>query len=197
MPPCYIVGGLPRDIVLSNFTGVIHLPKDVDVAIDTDVLEVLMQRVTGVVSRTPLGGFKWIPLGSEISIDIWQLRDTALDKARKLRPTIESFLAGVDLNIDWIAVGLHDQSVNDVACRYSFLDGMIRRDGLHPVESLRMDEYARALMASHKTHFRLWNECLSEISRMGHSFYPRAVRRLTFDGYLESEVKEAFDSIQA
>jgi hypothetical protein len=31
---------------------------------------------------------------------------------------------------------------------------------------------------------------------MGHSFYPRAVKRLSFDGYLESQVKEAFDRIQ-
>jgi len=194
--PTYIVGGLPRDVVFSNFTGMVHSPKDVDIVIDTDVLEPLMQRVTGAVSRTPLGGFKWTPLGSDISIDIWQLRDTVWIKAYGLQPTIESFLAGVDLNVDRIAVGLHDQSVNDVDCRRAFLGGTIHRDGLHPVDSLRMDEYARALMASHKTHLRLSNECLSEISRMGNSFYPRAVKRLSFDGYLESQVKEAFDRIQ-
>lgn len=193
--PTYIVGGLPRDVVFSNLTGVIHSPKDVDIVIDTDVLGSLMQRATGVVSRTPLGGFRWSPSGSDVSIDIWQLRDTVWIKAYKLQPTIESFLAGVDLNVDRIAVGLHDQSVNDVDCRLAFSSGTIHRDGLHRVDSLRTDEYARALMASHKTHLRLSNECLSEISRMGHSFYPRAVKRLSFDGYLESQVKEAFDSI--
>lgn len=185
-PEAFAVGGFPRDILRSQLSGEAAHPKDVDIVIDTDELAHAMGQVAGRVARTPFGGYRWSPTGASTTIDVWQLADTVWIREHRLPATIEMFLAGVDLNIDRIAVGLHDGSVIDGGCREAISSERIRLDATIRIDSLRCDEIARAFMASYKTGFPIENA--PALPKPLSAFIDRGWERLREDGYSDHDI---------
>ena len=165
--------------------------KDADIVIDTDNLANELGNFGGKLSRTPLGGFHWIPAGASGWIDVWQLSDTVWIRALHLPPTIESFLDGVDLNIDRIAVGLHNHMVIDRGC----LSGLARRyidlDAKFTLKELALDELARAVVAHLNTGYALSERVLSSLDHAAlAALLKRSSERLAGDGYPSERIAQ-------
>jgi hypothetical protein len=193
VPDVFAVGGFPRDVLLSRLRRRRTQSKDIDLVIDTENLSSAMADMQGEVTRTPLGGYRWIPLGSAIPIDVWQLADTIWIDEYRLPVTIDAFLSGVDLNVDRIAIGLHDGSVTDKGFMEAVRSSEIRLDASIRVDWLRNDEIARALMASYKTGFPVGTS-LAGLNPAA-DFAARAWQRLRGDGYSDHDIASALDAV--
>jgi hypothetical protein len=192
MTKAYLVGGFLRDLVRADMSGVATLPKDIDLIIDTYDLEAILKSTPGYLSGTPLGGYRWKPKGTTFWLDIWQLQDTVWIKELRLPVTIESFLDGVDLNIDRIALELHTGEFFDGKCREALAGRTIEIDSRVRVKELMYDEYARALMASYKTGFSLTESLSKRIQSADRAqLRRRAVERLRADDYADEDIREA------
>ncbi|HET9393380.1 MAG TPA: hypothetical protein VFO29_07680 [Candidatus Rubrimentiphilum sp.] len=188
----YLVGGFLRDLLRAETTGVATRPKDIDLIIDTKDLEAILKASPGYLSGTPLGGYRWKPRGTTFWLDIWQLHDTVWIKELRLPVTIESFLDGVDLNIDRVALELHTGEFFNGKCREALSGRMIEIDSRVRIKELMYDEFARALMASYKTGFSL----TESLSKRIYSADPaqlrrRAVERLRADDYADEDIRAA------
>jgi hypothetical protein len=162
--------------------------------IDTNTLASTLQAMPGTISRTSLGGFRWKTPEAEIPLDLWQLKDTVWIRERGLAPTITSFLAGVDLDIDRIAIGLHDGAVFGDDCYRAILEKRISLDAVYHLEALATDEYARALMARYKTGYALSDDLHVSIFRTDYSaLAKRAFERLGADGYSVDDIAMALE----
>jgi hypothetical protein len=189
-PVAYVVGGFPRDLIrLENDRDV--EPKDVDVVVDTADLARELAAMRGRRETTPLGGFRWTPPGSRVPVDIWQLADTIWIRELHLKPTIESLLAGVDLDMDRAAISLDgsDERVDDA--REALSTGEIRSNPIPEckISDLAEDEMARALLLSWKTGFTLspaLERQLEKTDRM--ALVDRAWSRFPREGYTPQEI---------
>jgi hypothetical protein len=153
--PMYVVGGFARDCVRARVEKRIIEPKDVDLVVATDSLASALAKLDGEIETTLFGGFRWTPPGAATWIDVWQLGDTVWIKSLYLRPTIESFLAGVDLNLDRIAVGLNSGEVIDGGCLQAIERRLIDLDAQIRLRALAEDELARAIILRVKTGYAL------------------------------------------
>lgn len=192
----YIVGGFPRDVVRSRLEGCRPSPKDADVVVEAENLDLALQRVAGDLSYTALGGFRWKPVGSKIPVDIWQLKNTAWIHSFNLPATIDSFLEGVDLNIDRVAIDLRNGQILGNTCVRALQTRTIDIDALWSVPALRYDEYGRALMASYKTGYRISADLHRRILREDiHALSRSARARLAMDGYTDTQIESALRCI--
>lgn len=193
-PPAnaYLVGGFLRDMLRFEINGVATSPKDIDLIIDTGELATTLADLPGYLSGTPLGGYRWKPKGAAFWLDIWQLKDTIWIKELQLPVSIGSFLEGVDLNIDRVALELHSAELFDGECRKALAGRTIEIDARVRVEELTYDEYARALVASYKTGFGLADGLRESILNADRSrLRRRAFERLRADDYGEEDIREA------
>lgn len=198
-PPvnAYLVGGFLRDLLRLEAGGAAARPKDIDLIIDTSELGATLTDLPGYLSGTPLGGYRWKPKGAAFWLDIWQLQDTIWIKELRLPVTIESFLEGVDLNIDRVALELHSAEFFDGECRRALAGRTIEIDSRIRLEELTYDEYARALVASYKTGFRLATGLRERIlSADRPRLRRRAFERLRADDYGEEDIREALNRLR-
>jgi hypothetical protein len=187
--PIFLVGGFVRDCARMLLEGEVGIPKDADIVVDTDRLSSAIHHLDGSVSRTALGGYRWQPPGGSLSIDTWQLADTVWIQELGLPRDIESFLDGVDLNVDRVAIGLHDQSVFDRGCSDAIRSRTIDLDGKYRLSGLECDELARAIVAHLKTGYRLSRTVQEGLQRVNFdNLMARAAERLRIDGYSEEIV---------
>jgi hypothetical protein len=187
----FVVGGFARDCARASIERHPVESKDVDIVIDTDNLADELEHFNGELRRTPLGGFRWTPIGASVWIDVWQLSDTLWIRALHLPPTIETFLDGVDLNIDRIAVGLHNQMVIDRGC----LSGLARRcidlDAKTRLKELALDELARAAVAHLNTGYALSEQVLHSLDHADlAALLYRSSERLSGDGYSSERIEQ-------
>lgn len=188
----FLVGGFLRDLLRFETNGVATRPKDIDLIVDTGELAATVTSLPGYLSGTPLGGYRWKPKGAPFWLDIWQLRDTIWIKELHLPVTIESFLEGVDLNIDRVALELRSAEFFDGKCREALAGRTIEIDSHIHLEELRYDEYARALVASYKTGFGLADALRERIlSADRPRLRRRAFERLRADDYGDDDIREA------
>ena len=192
----FVVGGFARDCVRALIEGHSVKSKDLDLVIDTNGLANELGKFNGRLSRTPLGGFHWIPVGASGWIDVWQLSDTVWIKKGHLRSTIENFLDGVDLNIDRIAIGLHDHTVIAREC----LSGVARRyidlDARTKLKELELDELARAVVARLNTGYTLSEEVRSSLDHADLiALLARSSERLAGDGYPTERIAQVIEFI--
>ena len=182
--PTYVVGGFVRDCARALFDDRRVDAKDVDVVVETSRLEEALAALPGEREVTPLGGCRLWPSATSGWIDVWQLADTAWIARLGLAPTIDNFLAGVHLNVDRVALGLHDHSVRDrgfltaIAARRIDLDADVALDELFPAE-LR-----RAVIAHFKTGYALSERVAQRLSACGDEILsPSVLERLRRDGH--------------
>lgn len=184
--PVFLVGGFVRSCLASLIHGSSIEPKDADIVVDTDALESFMQTLhPDDFSRTQFGGFRWQPKRGKIWIDIWQLQDTVYIKRFAMPPTLESFLDGVDLNIDRLAVGLHDGTVVADRSAYSGIrNKIIDLDAKVQMEDFLPAELARAVIAHLKTGYALSPKVQKLLKeRKSDIMMKDTVDRLEADGY--------------
>lgn len=192
----YVVGGFARDCVRTLVEGRPVESKDVDIIIDTNRLANELEKFNGTVSITPLGGFHWVPVGASGWIDVWQLSDTVWIKAKQLPSTIEAFLAGVDLNIDRIAIGLHNHMVIAHECLLGVAHRQIDLDARTKLEELELDELARAVVAHFKTGYALSGRILSSLDNADViALLKRSSERLAGDGYPPEQIGQVIKFI--
>jgi hypothetical protein len=151
----YVVGGFARDCARACVERRIIEPKDADLVVATDSLASALAKLDGEIETTLFGGFRWTPPGAATWIDVWQLKDTLWIKSLHLTPAIESFLAGVDLNLDRIAVGLNSGEVIDGGCLQAIERRLIDLDAQIRLRALAEDELARAIVLHLKTGYAL------------------------------------------
>lgn len=193
----YLVGGFLRDLVQADTSGSAAPPKDIDLIIDTDALEAVLKGTPGYRSGTPLGGTRWKPKATAIWLDIWQLRDTVWIKELDLPVTIDSFLDGVDLNIDRIALELHTGEFFERNAREALASHTIEIDSRVRLQELMYDEYARALMASYKTGFGLAESLSKRIQSVDRAqLQRRAFERLRADDYADEDIRSALKPLR-
>jgi hypothetical protein len=185
----FVVGGFARDCARALIERHPVKSKDLDIIIDTNSLANELEKFNGKLSRTPLGGFHWIPVGASGWIDVWQLSDTVWIRAQHLPSTIEAFLNGVDLNIDRIAVGLHNHTVMDRGCLSGLVGRFIDLDATTKLKELALDELARAVVAHLKTGYALSERVLSSLDHADLSaLLERSSERLAGDGYTSQQI---------
>jgi len=188
----YLVGGFLRDLLRADTDGAATPPKDIDLIIDTGDLEPILKATPGYLSGTPLGGYRWKPTGTTFWLDMWQLQDTVWIKELRLPVTIESFLDGVDLNIDRVALELHTGKFFDGKFREALAGRTIEIDSRVRLKELMYDEYARALMASYKTGFSLTESLSKRIQGADRAqLRRRAFERLRADDYSDEDIRAA------
>ena len=177
-----------RDSLRSIIEGVAVEAKDADIVVATAELEESLMKLGGSLSRTPLGGFRWMPEGARVPVDIWQLADTVWIRDLGLTPSIANFLAGVDLNIDRIAVGLHDHAIHDQGALAGIQTRLIKLDAEIRLDTLRYDELARAILASCQTGYAPAPEIIRLIEGATPAGIARGATRLRAEGCPEPTV---------
>ena len=189
--PVFLVGGFVRDCARALIESISVDVKDADIVADTEGLGLAMRTLGGVLSRTPLGGYRWQAREKGIWIDAWQLKDTVWIHSLKLPVNIDSFLDGVDLNLDRIAIGLHDQSEYDRGCYSAIINRTIDLDAKYRLSELEPDELARAIVAHLKTRYHLSSSILKAFGRFDlDALAARATERLIGDGYPDAMVAQ-------
>lgn len=189
--PMYLVGGAVRDCVRTLREGGEHRPKDADVVVATRNLGSALRDIPGTLSTTPLGGFRWMPDGATAWIDVWQLVDTVWIEALGLSATMDSFLAGVDLNVDRIAVAFHERAVLDGGCLAAVRSCVIDLDARVHLPELRPAELARAVIAHFKTGYALSATVQSALNGADATVLSsEVIERLRQDGYDERDLTQ-------
>jgi hypothetical protein len=125
-----------------------------------------------------------------MSIDVWQMQDTVWISHLQLAPTIDNFLAGVDLNVNRIALGLPDGTVRDGGCLEAIASRVIDLDAAVAVEQLRPAELARAVIAHLKTGYLLSKRVLAMLhTQRGAVLSPTVLESLRGDGHPEETIR--------
>ena len=127
---------------------------------------------------------------------MWQLKDTLWIKKLHLPVTIDSFLDGVDLNIDRASLNFSTGKLIDRGCRHALARKTITIDSRVRLDELLYDEYARALLASRKLGFALDKDLMEKIKAADSVLLRRrAFERLRSDGYRDRDIMEALAAI--
>jgi hypothetical protein len=189
--PIFLVGGFVRDCVRALIESISVDAKDADIVASTDRLDSAMDMLDGILSRTSLGGYRWRAPEKSVWIDAWELKETIWIHSLELPVHIDSFLDGVDLNVDRIAVGLHDRSIYDRGCSSAIIGRTIDLDAKVRLRELEPDELARAVVAHLKTGYQLSGSVRRALARFElNSLAARATQRLLGDGYPDLTVAQ-------
>lgn len=182
--PTYLVGGFVRDCARALFEDRCIETKDLDVVVETSRLREALELLPGERHVTPLGGYRLWPPSTVGWVDLWQLADTVWIARLNLAPTIANFLAGVDLNVDRIALGLHDHVVRDSGCLRAIATKTIDLDADVAVGDLFPAELGRAVIAHLKTGYPLAERVVEQIrARISDVLSVAVLERLRGDGY--------------
>lgn len=182
--PTYVVGGFVRDCARALFEDRCIEPKDLDVVVETSRLEEALALLPGARQVTPLGGYRLWPPSTVGWVDLWQLADTVWIARLHLAPTIANFLAGVDLNVDRIALGLHDHVVRDSGCLRAIATRTIDLDADVALGDLFPAELGRAVIAHLKTGYPLAERVVERLrARVSDVLSPAVLERLRGDGH--------------
>jgi hypothetical protein len=190
--PAYVVGGAVRDAARSLIEARAVTPKDVDVVIDTDRLAAALGQMPGVITRTPLRGWRWTPPGATSWIDVWPLRETVWIRELSLPASVRSFLAGVDLNIDRIAIDLVTGEVFDEGALDAIERRVIDLDAAVRLENLAAAELVRAVLAHLRTGYSLADRVVRALEAPAVHVVTDDLRaRLLDDGYTVADLRRA------
>lgn len=196
--PIYVVGGFVRDCARALIEDRNVEAKDLDVVVETSRLEEALAALPGKRQVTPLGGCRWWPPATSGWIDAWQLADTVWIRRLGLAPTIANFLAGVDLNVDRIVVGLHDHTVRDCGCLTAIATRTIDLDADIALDDLSPAELGRAVIAHLRMGYSL-SERVVERLRACHDdvLSPVVLERLRGDGHGDQVIENLISFLRA
>jgi len=113
----FILGGFIRDVLIRNILSIEVKRHDLDIVVDLDEeLYLKISQLSGKLSRTPFGGFRWFPINSPIYVDIWSIANNYNVKRFGLRPDISNVLRGVPFNLGRICFDMRKHNIFDGGC---------------------------------------------------------------------------------
>jgi hypothetical protein len=154
----YVMGGLPRDLLLQQIRGMKIAPADLDVVIDgADSMDAVRARLGNCyISANDFGGAKCRVRPGGMVIDIWRIEDHVNMATAPLPHTIEQLLRRNLLDIDAILWDPRTDRIHDCGCRVAAEAGcfdVLGKEGIAP--AFLAAQAAHILVVAHKTGLRV------------------------------------------
>jgi hypothetical protein len=153
--------------------------------------------LSGSLSRTPLGGYRWHPYSSTLFIDFWELQHSVLFAEHDIPHTIENLLDGFPLNVERAAFNIRDQTLIERGAVRAISSNIIEHNPRWVQTAWLHINAARAVSIAQHTGLTLGQSVINLIRQVDWSIHSDAAREFfRANGHSDAHAREILATVK-